>query len=101
LNHTRQVKTYSNKRMTVKIWYVDLMRKEYERKPDYIRCHSFESACIAGKFLLKDLKLIKFAIYDIDYEDDENLEHQEDARENTKVIEENNLDEILICSIKK
>ena len=83
--------------MTVKLWFVDLMRTEYQRKPDMVLCHSFESACLAGKFLLKELKLIKFSIYDIDYEDDDDRwDHQELARKNTKAIQEDDLDNIKI-----
>ena len=86
--------------MPVTLWVVDLMMTEGERKPNFSRFLSFESACKFGKKILLEGRILKFAVFNLSYEDDELLEHQRDAQNNENTLDIDD-DEITICSTKK
>jgi hypothetical protein len=86
--------------MTVVLWYVELIQKDGERKSDFTRFLSFESACKFGKKNLLEHRILKFAICRVEYEDDERLDHQQDAKDNEAFLDTDD-SEITICSMKK
>ena len=73
---------------------------EGERKPDFVRFLSFESACKFGKKIFLEGRILKFAVFNLSYEDDELLQHQQNAKHNEDTLDIDD-NEITICSTKK